>query len=589
VSVAVRLGGVVLLGLTLLPALAGAAPGDPGAIVFPAPDGLRRIDPETGASVVIRAPECIQDAGTARCFVGTVPSWSPDGRRIAFVDRSTLRVIDEDGANERTLFTGVIVELFTPKWSPDGTRLAFLGRRFRDGPAYVYVIRVDGGVPTELTPSTSQARGPVSWSPDGAQLAVAEWSPSPATFQIFVTAVDGSARRQVTAIQPYASAAYPVWSPDGSRIAFARLGSASGDGVATIGADGSGETTVLRAPPQVSARPVQWSTDGRVLMEQFVQSSYQVGGTHLYTARGDGTELRRLTAVGFNRTPVLSPDGSALAFTRNEVVSGNVRTALWTANGDGTCERSLHLGSTPDWRPGSTPTPVTCTQARLSMSESAGIVDGRFDLLVTNDGTEPLRGMQLIAEVPRGQSLFLSHGGAACPSDGVTARCALPELRRGEVATIHVDVKARVLTLRQGGQYRDIVTSTFALEPYAERFESRVLLQTCSTEDAGAGRIRGTYRSETICGRTGEDVISGDWGRDLIRGGRGNDRIVAGFGADIVNAGPGNDVVLAAPGNDRIYARDRARDRISCGSGRDVVVADRGDRVARDCERVSRR
>jgi hypothetical protein len=49
------------------------------------------------------------------------------------------------------------------------------------------------------------------------------------------------------------------------------------------------------------------------------------------------------------------------------------------------------------------------------------------------------------------------------------------------------------------------------------------------------------------------------------------------------------DKIRAFAGNDLVHARDGVRDEVSCGPGRDRVLADRRDRIARDCERVSRR
>ena len=46
--------------------------------------------------------------------------------------------------------------------------------------------------------------------------------------------------------------------------------------------------------------------------------------------------------------------------------------------------------------------------------------------------------------------------------------------------------------------------------------------------------------------------------------------------------------IYGLEGNDRVLARDGRRETIVCGSGRDSVVADRTDRAARDCERVTR-
>jgi hypothetical protein len=42
-------------------------------------------------------------------------------------------------------------------------------------------------------------------------------------------------------------------------------------------------------------------------------------------------------------------------------------------------------------------------------------------------------------------------------------------------------------------------------------------------------------------------------------------------------------------GNDRIKARDGRKDRIDCGSGNDRVTADKKDKVAKNCEHVTRK
>jgi RTX calcium-binding nonapeptide repeat (4 copies)/BNR/Asp-box repeat len=77
-----------------------------------------------------------------------------------------------------------------------------------------------------------------------------------------------------------------------------------------------------------------------------------------------------------------------------------------------------------------------------------------------------------------------------------------------------------------------------------------------------ADNLVGTPRSDRIDGRAGNDFVDGRAAPDTLRGGRGDDRIAA---------------------------QDRSVDRVTCGTGRDIVTADRGDRVAADCEIVSRR
>jgi hypothetical protein len=67
------------------------------------------------------------------------------------------------------------------------------------------------------------------------------------------------------------------------------------------------------------------------------------------------------------------------------------------------------------------------------------------------------------------------------------------------------------------------------------------------------------------------------------------ERIFGTAGADRIRGTAGPDVVRSLRGADRVNVRGGGRDRVGCGAGGDVVIADRRDRVARDCERVRRR
>ena len=86
----------------------------------------------------------------------------------------------------------------------------------------------------------------------------------------------------------------------------------------------------------------------------------------------------------------------------------------------------------------------------------------------------------------------------------------------------------------------------------------------------GGGRVAGTSRGDVLCSGGGITTLEGRGGDDLIRG------------------GPGPDRVLAGPGNDTVRVRGGGVDSVTCGPGRDRVYADRADRVARDCEKVTR-
>lgn len=91
------------------------------------------------------------------------------------------------------------------------------------------------------------------------------------------------------------------------------------------------------------------------------------------------------------------------------------------------------------------------------------------------------------------------------------------------------------------------------------------------TGGPGPDRLLGTNRADLLQGNAGNDRMLGRGGRDVLVGGTGRDRLVGGPGADSLAA-----------------EVDVARDSVSCGTGRDVVTAELVDRVARDCETVSR-
>jgi Ca2+-binding RTX toxin-like protein len=109
------------------------------------------------------------------------------------------------------------------------------------------------------------------------------------------------------------------------------------------------------------------------------------------------------------------------------------------------------------------------------------------------------------------------------------------------------------------------------------------------TGTARANTLRGTARSDVLRGLGGNDVLRGLGGNDLLLGGAGNDKMYGGAGNDQLLGGRGRDLLYGDAGNDTISARDGVRDTIHCGTGRDTVIADKIDRVSRDCEVVRRK
>ena len=140
------------------------------------------------------------------------PAFSPDGRTIAYMSAHELWLMDADGGNQRQLTrAGELSEY--PSWSPDGRALAFSGHRGGD----FEVLRIDaaGGEERNLTNTPGDDKWP-AWSPDGKQIAYISDD------DVYVMAADGSGPRNVSKT-PNLYENHPSWTPDG-RLTFLQHG-----------------------------------------------------------------------------------------------------------------------------------------------------------------------------------------------------------------------------------------------------------------------------------------------------------------------------------------------------------------------------
>ena len=217
-----------------------------------------------------------------------------------------------------------------PVWSPDGGKIAFL---HLDATSYdVYTMNADGSSITRLTDHDENDHR-LAWSPDGRKIAFS--SNRGVRKNIYIMNADGSDVTRITDGGDVHWYDYPAWSPDGKRIAFSsnRDGGRSGE-IYLMNADGSGIMR-LTDSPGYDTSPA-WSPDGR----RIVFTSYRHGGFdgEIYVMTADGSNVTRLTHnPGVDGPAAWSPDGRQIAFrSRRGGIFG-----IYVMNSDGSEITSL--------------------------------------------------------------------------------------------------------------------------------------------------------------------------------------------------------------------------------------------------------
>ncbi|MFL5496821.1 MAG: hypothetical protein ACJ8DC_20775 [Gemmatimonadales bacterium] len=267
-------------------------------------------------------------------------AWSGDGSRVAFTRADGALYATTAGGNG-------VIQLApagtSPVWSKDGEKIAFL---VDESAAHelvccyvnLFVARSDGSAVTRVTDLYVLMH--YDFSADGQTVAYEQGVSS----LLYGIQADG------TGLQPIAPPGiccpqFPSLSPDGTKVTYFAYPEAQQDGqpgyeiyVSPVG--GSGPAIDVSQNPGDDWWPV-WSPDGTRIA--FISSApgafFNPGRLHVVNV--DGTGQKNLTPVDDVWEPAWSPDGTRIAYTG--------QGHIFVANADGSGRTDIGYGHRPTW------------------------------------------------------------------------------------------------------------------------------------------------------------------------------------------------------------------------------------------------
>ena len=262
---------------------------------------------------------------------GEFPAVSPGGR-VAMtpfgeivagprLSEVALSVTDLDGRNTTRLFSDKSGAAFSPSWSPDGKWIAFgMGAFFLDRdskPARLMMIHPDGSGRRELTSGPANSGFP-SWSPDGKRIVYRIWSAQEHGLRI-LNLEDGSIAKLTSDYDNF-----PMWSPRGDRIGFTRTSQNAFD-IFTVRPDGTDLKQLTDAPGNDAH--CAWSPDGQNILFSSSRLGFRDEAplydgapqpyAELFVMKADGSNQRPITEDKWEEgTPAWVPKSIALGTSR---------------------------------------------------------------------------------------------------------------------------------------------------------------------------------------------------------------------------------------------------------------------------------
>jgi len=251
-------------------------------------------------------------------------SVSPSGDAIAYFNplggQRVLLTVPSAGGQPQELARFESRENLTPSWSPDGKQLAY---SHGNG---LYAVPAAGGESTKLAHLYGWDGWTLQWSPDGGQIAALAWSAPNQQNAVFVVPARGGEARRLTAADEVGYKEGLQWHPDGTRLSYMDYGIRSRrDGSRLAYLDGRPTSTLVDLPPGQWDYVGVWHPAGRDFY--FISSRTRAWDLFAYNEPTGASRVvvSRGSAVPGLSPPSFSADGRVMTWS-----VANTTRQLWT-------------------------------------------------------------------------------------------------------------------------------------------------------------------------------------------------------------------------------------------------------------------